>query len=107
MLFPEGTRSLDGKIGAGQRTVGKFIYYTKPVVVPIAVCGTERFFPRGARFPQFRIPIAIRYGAPLDLQPYYDLPDSKQTAEAIVRDVMSAIAELQQAVSSQVDRDTR
>jgi 1-acyl-sn-glycerol-3-phosphate acyltransferase len=103
MLFPEGTRSLDGQLGKGQRTVGKFIYYTRPMVVPIAVCGTERFFPHGSRLPKFRIPIAIHYGAPLDLQHYYALPDSKQTAEAIVQDVMSAIAALQYAVSSQDD----
>jgi 1-acyl-sn-glycerol-3-phosphate acyltransferase len=107
MLFPEGRRSPDGRLGPGQRTVGKFIYYTRPTVVPIAVCGTEHFLPHGARFPRMRIPIAIRYGAPLDLQRYYALPDSKQTAEAIVQDVMRAIATLQNVASSHADDTDR
>lgn len=95
MLFPEGTRSRDGHLQKGQRTVGKFIYYARPVVIPTAVSGTNHILPKGAWFPSFHRPIAVRFGPPLDLQRYYDQPDSKHTAEAIVQEVMQAIAALQ------------
>jgi 1-acyl-sn-glycerol-3-phosphate acyltransferase len=94
MLFPEGTRSPDGRLQQGQRTVGKFIYHARPVVVPTVVSGTNRILPKGAVWPAFRRPIAVRFGPPLDLQRYYDQPDSKHTAEAIVQEVMRAIATL-------------
>jgi 1-acyl-sn-glycerol-3-phosphate acyltransferase len=99
MLFPEGTRSPDGRLGPGKRTVGKFIYKARPAVIPTVVHGTERILPKGAYLPCFRLPICVRYGQPLDLQRYYALPDTKQTAEAIVQEVMGAIAALQQAPS--------
>jgi 1-acyl-sn-glycerol-3-phosphate acyltransferase len=102
MLFPEGTRSLDGRLGPGKRAVGKFIYEVRPVVIPTVVCGTERILPRGAYVPRFRLPICVRYGQPLDLQRYYALPDTKQTAAAIVHEVMAAIAALQQTPSDTV-----
>jgi 1-acyl-sn-glycerol-3-phosphate acyltransferase len=95
MLFPEGTRSPDGRLQKGQRTVGKFIYHARPVVVPTAVSGTDRILPKGALCPSFHRPVTVRFGPPLDLQSYYHQPDSKHTAEAIVNEVMQAIAALQ------------
>ena len=94
MLFPEGTRSRDGQLQAGKRTIGKLIYQARPVVVPAALLGTEHILPRLAAWLGGRTPVTVRYGAPLDLQPYYDLPDGKSTAEAIVQALMEAIAAL-------------
>lgn len=95
MLFPEGTRSPDGRLQEGKRTIGKFIYQSRPVVIPTAISGTNHVYPKGARWPAFRRPLSIRFGPPLDLQRHYDQPDSKSTAEAIVKEVMQAIAALQ------------
>lgn len=100
MLFPEGTRSPDGTLQPGKRAVGKFIYHAQPVVIPTWVSGTEHILPKGARVPRFHLPVCVRYGPPLDLQRYYELPDSKQTAEAIVQEVMRAIAALQHTPAS-------
>ncbi len=97
MLFPEGTRSPDGRLQKGQRTVGKLVYQARPAVVPTVVSGTDRILPKGALLPSCRCRISVRFGSPLDLQRYYDQPDSKQTSEAIVQEVMRAIAALQEA----------
>jgi 1-acyl-sn-glycerol-3-phosphate acyltransferase len=94
MLFPEGTRSPDGRLQSGKRTVGKLIYAARPVVVPVAIVGTERILPHVWSLFQGRVPVTIRYGKPLELQPYYALPDTKETAVAIVQEVMGAIASL-------------
>jgi 1-acyl-sn-glycerol-3-phosphate acyltransferase len=92
MLFPEGTRNSDGSLGRGKRTVGKLIYNARPVVVPLAVWGTNQVWPKGRRLFRWRPSIGVRYGQPLDLQPYYNSPDTKETAEAIVEEIMRAIA---------------
>jgi 1-acyl-sn-glycerol-3-phosphate acyltransferase len=94
MLFPEGTRSRDGRLGAGKRTVGKLLHEGQPIVVPAAVWGTDRVLFPGSWWPRFRPQVGVRYGAPLDLQRYYALPGTKETAAAIVQELMRSIATL-------------
>jgi len=94
MLFPEGTRSPDGRLQAGKRTVGKLLYAARPVVIPVAISGTERILPQVRSLVQGRVPVTIRYGPPVALQHYYARPDTKETAVAIVQEVMGAIASL-------------
>lgn len=101
MLFPEGTRSRDGQLRAGNRTVGKFIYHARPAVVPTVISGTERIFPAGRWWPRLRQSVTVRFGPPMALDRHYDLPDSKQTSEAIVKEVMQSIAALQQGAGPQ------
>jgi 1-acyl-sn-glycerol-3-phosphate acyltransferase len=106
MLFPEGTRSHDGQLQAGNRMVGRFIYRAQPVVVPTVVSGTNHTFPQGAWLPRVGVPIRVRFGPPVDLKRYYDQPDSKQTSEAIIQDVMQSIAALQKRSASHPAADS-
>lgn len=94
MLFPEGTRSRDGHLHAGNRMLGKIIYQARPVVIPTLVVGTDRVWGSNRWWPRWRTPVLLRYGRPLDLQSYYQRPDSKENAEAIVKEIMGAIAAL-------------
>ncbi len=94
MLFPEGTRSRDGHLHEGNRMLGKIIYQAQPVVVPTLVVGTDRVWGSKRWWPRWRTPVSLRYGKPLDLQPYFQRPNSKETAEAIVKEIMGAIAAL-------------
>lgn len=94
MLFPEGTRSADGRLQAGKRMVGKLIYDTRPVVIPTAIMGTDGLVPAGSSLPRLRTPVLVRYGRPLDLERHYALPYTKAAAEAIVQEIMGAIAVL-------------
>ena len=94
LLFPEGTRSRDGRLGAGKRTVGKLLHEGRPMVIPAGVWGTDRVLSPGSLRPRFRPQIGVRYGAPLDLQRYYALPGTKETAAAIVQELMRSIAML-------------
>jgi len=94
MLFPEGTRSRDGRLQDGKRTVGKLIYAARPVVIPAAIIGTERILSHLKALFRGRAPVCVHYGKPVDLQRYYALPDTKETAVAIMQEVMSAIGSL-------------
>jgi 1-acyl-sn-glycerol-3-phosphate acyltransferase len=87
MLFPEGTRHQDGKLGVGNRGVGKLIYEHRPVVIPTTLSGVNRwaFFKCGQQG-------RIRFSAPLDISDLFELEDKKQTHILIVERVMAAIA---------------
>jgi 1-acyl-sn-glycerol-3-phosphate acyltransferase len=89
MLFPEGTRHKDGVLGKGNRGVGKIIYDTKPFVIPTALSGVNLW-----RFPSFGARGVVSFGAPLDFDDLYLLPDCKETHQLIVDRVMDAIASL-------------
>ena len=94
MLFPEGTRSPDGRLGAGNRAVGKLIYLARPCVIPTAISGTDRLLAKGHLLPRLFSRLEVRFGPALDLEPYYAAGDSKATAEAIIHVVMRHIARL-------------
>jgi 1-acyl-sn-glycerol-3-phosphate acyltransferase len=94
MLFPEGTRSIDGGLGKGNRVVGKLIYLAQPVVIPTAILGTERLLAKGRLWPRLFSKLEVRFGPPLDLEAYYAAKDTKATAEALMASVMRSIARL-------------
>jgi 1-acyl-sn-glycerol-3-phosphate acyltransferase len=89
MLFPEGTRNRDGLLGKGNRGVGKLIYDTRPVVIPAALTGLNRW-----KFPGFGQEGGVAFGAPLDFSDLYLREDSKETHVLIVDRVMDAIGAL-------------
>ncbi len=89
MLFPEGTRHKDGKLGPGNRGVGKIIYDTRPTVIPTALIGLSSW-----KFPGFGQSATAVFGRPLDFSDLYLLEDNKETHHLIVGRVMQAIAAL-------------
>lgn len=88
MLFPEGTRNKDGKLGKGNRGVGKLIYDHRLTVIPTALTGINNW-----RFPGFGQRGRIHFGAPLDFSDLLQLDDCKETHLLIVERVMAAIAD--------------
>ena len=89
MLFPEGTRHRDGRLGTGNRGVGKIIYDTRPTVIPTALIGFNHW-----EFPGVGQPARIVFGAPIDISDLCALGDCKETHLLIVDRVMDAIAGL-------------
>ena len=87
MLFPEGTRHKDGRIGKGNRGVGKLIYDYRPVVIPTTLTGLNFW-----KFPGFGQQGEACFGEPLNFDDLFNLDDCKETHVAIVERVMAAIA---------------
>ena len=92
MLFPEGTRHKDGRLGKGNRGVGKIIYDTRPVVIPTALIGLNEW-----KFPGMGLQGRVVFGVPLNFDDLYQLPDGKETHLLIVERVMQAIAGILQS----------
>jgi 1-acyl-sn-glycerol-3-phosphate acyltransferase len=86
MLFPEGTRHRDGRLGPGNRGVGKLIYEVRPQVIPTALSGLNHW-----KFPGFGQKARVVFGPPLDFSDLFELEDCKETHVLIVERVMQAI----------------
>ena len=94
-IYPEGTRSLDGRLHRGHTGVATLALDTAALVVPAALLGTERVQPIGTRFPRIRR-VTVRYGAPLDFSRYDGLAGSSAIRRAVTDEIMDAIAGLSQ-----------
>lgn len=89
MLFPEGTRHKDGKLGKGNRGVGKIIYDTRPTVIPTALTGLNHW-----KFPALGQRGSVVFGQALDFSDLFQREDCKETHQMIVERIMLAIAKL-------------
>lgn len=88
VLFPEGTRSDDGKIAEFHTGAFRFAAELSATLLPIAIRGTHEVLPRGARFGRHR-PINLRLGNPTKVDPLgIELETSR------VRDEIVALCEL-------------
>ena len=90
-LFPEGTRSRDSSIGKGRPGAGFVIMGTKPRVIPVAIDGMHDLLPIGSWFPRIFKRIYVSYGEPVDYSDHLGEPRTRETAQAIVDQVMDSI----------------
>ncbi|WP_216214204.1 lysophospholipid acyltransferase family protein [Amycolatopsis aidingensis] len=92
-IYPEGTRSLDGRLHRGHTGVAALALATGAKVVPVALHGTERVQPVGARLPR---PARVRvcFGEPLDFSRYAGLESSQAIRRGVTDEIMYALMEL-------------
>ncbi len=95
MIFPEGTRSKNGKLLPGKTGVGKIIYESRVPVLPTIVINTNYCLPKGSWSPIIFLPFKVVFGKPLDFGRFYDMPAEKATYRAIVDNLMDEIRKLQ------------
>jgi len=100
-IFPEGTRSPDGRLYRGRPGVAKLALDAGATVVPVGLVGTERVQPIGARLPRIgpRVGprIEVRVGKPLDLSPWRDGPADSR----VLREITAALMHEIQALTGQ------
>ncbi len=90
VLFPEGTRSPDGKIARFKRGVG-FLLAGKPwPVIPAYIAGSRDVLPKGATWPR-RGRVRVRIGEP---RTYAHLPDGPDSWMAIAQELETEVKRL-------------
>ncbi|RZS87034.1 1-acyl-sn-glycerol-3-phosphate acyltransferase [Motilibacter rhizosphaerae] len=92
-IYPEGTRSRDGRLYKGRAGVAWLALESGAPVVPVAVLRTDQLLPVGAKVPRF-VRITVRFGTSLCAD---DLPPGLSPAElrrAFTDRVMDEIAAL-------------
>ena len=88
-LYPEGTRSLDGRLYRGRTGVAWLALTTGATVVPVGLVGTQEIQPVGAKLPRIR-PVTVRFGEPLDLS-HHGTASSGRARRAATDEIMAAI----------------
>lgn len=93
VIFPEGTRSLDGRLREAKAGLGMIVAQTSCSVVPAYLKGTFEVLPAGAKRPRFH-PVSVSFGEPLSFAPPAGNGESKQFYREVSRTVMERIAAL-------------
>jgi 1-acyl-sn-glycerol-3-phosphate acyltransferase len=92
-IYPEGTRSPDGRLYRGRTGVGWLALNSGVPVIPVAMFGTDRVLPPGHSVPRLHR-IRIRIGAPLTFREYEGQGGRAQARRAVADQVMQAIRAL-------------
>jgi 1-acyl-sn-glycerol-3-phosphate acyltransferase len=92
-IYPEGTRSHDGRLYRGKTGVARLALETGVPVIPVAVLGTDVVAPPGKKFGTFTRP-GVRFGAPLDFSRYEGMENDRYILRAITDEIMYEIMQL-------------
>ena len=93
-IFPEGTRSRDGRLHRGHPGVAHLALKAGAPIVPVGIIGSGDAQPPGARLPSYRAPITLRFGAPIGLGEWAGQRRTGQLKREITDTVMREIAAL-------------
>lgn len=89
-IYPEGTRSHDGRLYKGKVGVAVMAIKAQVPVVPCAMVGTFEIQPPGQKIPNIK-KVTIRFGEPLDFSRYAGLENEKAAVRAVTDEIMYAI----------------
>jgi 1-acyl-sn-glycerol-3-phosphate acyltransferase len=101
ILFPEGTRSRDGKLQPARSGIGLMVIKSEAPVVPARVFGTFEAYGRHMKVPRPRRHVAVKYGMPMDFQRLRfearscSKPRLKQIYQQVANEIMAEIQALQ------------
>jgi 1-acyl-sn-glycerol-3-phosphate acyltransferase len=92
-IYPEGTRSHDGRLYRGKTGVARLALETGVPVIPVAVIGTDAIAPPGKKFGTLTRPL-VRFGAPLDFSRYEGLEGDRFILRSVTDEIMYEIMRL-------------
>ncbi|AMB57987.1 lysophospholipid acyltransferase family protein [Microterricola viridarii] len=88
-LYPEGTRSLDGRLYRGRTGIAWLALTTGATVVPVGLIGTQEIQPVGTTMPRVR-KVTVKFGEPIDVSHYGPATSGKARRQA-TDEIMAAI----------------
>ncbi|MEU1538670.1 lysophospholipid acyltransferase family protein [Actinacidiphila glaucinigra] len=92
-IYPEGTRSHDGRLYKGKVGVATMAIRAKVPVVPCAMIGTYEIQPAGRRLPRIK-PVTIRFGEPMEFSRFEGMDNERYVVRSATDEIMYAILAL-------------
>ena len=92
-IYPEGTRSPDGKLYRGRTGIARMVLESGVPVVPVAMIDTEKVMPIGAKWPKMRRP-GIIIGKPLDFSRFQGMEGDRFILRAVTDEIIYELAGL-------------
>ncbi|WP_040703663.1 lysophospholipid acyltransferase family protein [Nocardiopsis salina] len=93
-IYPEGTRSPDGKLYRGRTGVARLALESRAPVVPMAMINLEKIMPPGRTVPKLGVRPQMKFGEPLDFSRYYGMEEDPRVLRAVTDEIMYALMEL-------------
>ena len=92
-IYPEGTRSPDGRLYRGRTGVARMVLESGAPVIPVAMIGTEKVMPIGTRLPKVRR-IGIILGEPLDFSRFEGLEGDRFVLRSVTDELVHELRRL-------------
>jgi 1-acyl-sn-glycerol-3-phosphate acyltransferase len=92
-IYPEGTRSPDGRLYRGKTGVARMALEAGVNVIPVAMIGTREIQPAGQKIPRIRR-VGIKIGAPLDFSRYEGMQHDRFVLRSMADEIMYELMEL-------------
>ena len=92
-IYPEGTRSRDGRLYRGRTGVGHLALTSGAPVVPVGLTGTQDIQPVGARLPRLA-KVTVRFGARMSFAEEYAGVPAGRARREVTDAIMAAIQQL-------------
>jgi 1-acyl-sn-glycerol-3-phosphate acyltransferase len=104
-IYPEGTRTPDGRLYRGKTGVARLALEARAPVIPTAMVGGFEFQPPGKIAPRLRIRPGVRFGKPLDFSRYYGMEHDRLVLRAMTDEIMYELMKL--SGQEYVDQDAQ
>jgi 1-acyl-sn-glycerol-3-phosphate acyltransferase len=86
-MYPEGTRSPDGRLYKGKTGLARLALQTGVPVIPVAMIGTDTVNPPGKKMWRFGR-VAVRFGKPMDFSRFDGLAGNRFIERAVIDEVI-------------------
>jgi 1-acyl-sn-glycerol-3-phosphate acyltransferase len=93
-IYPEGTRSPDGRLYKGRTGVARLALESRAPVVPCAMIDTFEFLPPGSFRPRLRIRPGAIFGPPMEFSRYYGKETDRTALRAVTDEIIAEIGKL-------------
>ena len=92
-MYPEGTRSPDGRLYKGKTGMARLALETGVPVIPVAMIGTDVVNPPGSKMWHFGR-VEVRFGKPMDFSRFEGLAGNRFIERAVIDEVMYELMQL-------------
>nr|WP_240553897.1 lysophospholipid acyltransferase family protein [Streptomyces niveiscabiei] len=92
-IYPEGTRSPDGRLYRGRTGIARLTLMTGAPVVPFAMIGTDKLQPGGAGIPRMG-KVTVRFGEAMEFSRYDGMGRDRYVLRAVTDSVMAEVMRL-------------
>jgi 1-acyl-sn-glycerol-3-phosphate acyltransferase len=93
-IYPEGTRSPDGRLYKGKTGVARMALQAGVPVIPVAMIDTATIQPTGRRIPKLRPRPGVRFGAALDFSRYEGMAGDRFVERSMTDEIMYDLMQL-------------
>lgn len=93
-LYPEGTRSPDGRLYRGRTGVARLALRSRAPVVPVGLVGSREVMSKQSKIPKLWGRVTVKFGEPLTFERYFEQDEDRFVLRAITDEIMFEIMSL-------------